>query len=82
MATLTKRFGAVALAGAAVWLLAVTPAFAQYITPAYNFRAGQPLNQNYYNMAVLGRALSNVPPYAFAMNPVVSPLNGFPGVPP
>jgi hypothetical protein len=82
MATLTKRFGVAALAGAAVWLLAVTPAFGQYITPAYSFRAGQPLNQNYYNLAVLGRALSNVPPYAFGFNPVVPPLNGFPGVPP
>jgi hypothetical protein len=73
MATSIRRLGAAALAGVAAWLLAA-PAFGQYITPAFNMRAGQPLNQNYYNLAVLGRALQNFPPYAFAP-PVVAPVN-------
>ena len=66
-----------ALAGAAVCLLAAPPAFGQIITPAYRFRAGAALNQNYYNLAVLGRALNNLPPYAFPYNPYVPPLNPF-----
>jgi len=74
MATSMKRLGGAALAGVAACLLAAPPALGQYITPAYNFRAGQPLNQNFYNMAVLGRALQNFPPYAFGYPPVVPPI--------
>ena len=77
MVTSIKRLSTAALAGVAAWLLAGTPAFGQSITPAYSFRAGQPLNQNFSNLAVLGRALSNVPPYAFAGNSVGPPLNTF-----
>jgi hypothetical protein len=69
MATSMKRLGAAALAGAAVCLLAAPPALAQFtVTPAYSFRAGAPLNQNYYNLAAYGRALQAFPPYAFPFN--------------
>jgi len=73
------RFSVAAVAGAAVCLLAAPPAFGQFITPAYSFRQGRPLNQNFSNLAVFGRALQNVPPYAFPFNsPFVSPFNNFP----
>jgi hypothetical protein len=68
-----------AVAGAAVCLLAAPPALGQVITPAYSFRQGRPLNQNFSNLAVLGRALQNFPPYVFPFNnfPVVAPAVPF-----
>ena len=75
---LPGRFSVAALAGAAVCLLAVPPAFGQFrISPAYNFRQGAPLNQNVSNLAVLGQALNTFPPYAFPYNSYVPPLNSF-----
>jgi hypothetical protein len=60
----------------AVCLLTAPPVFGQVITPANSFRGGMPLNQNFYNLATLGRALQNFPPYAFPFNaPVVPPVN-------
>ena len=81
MATSIKQLGAAALAGAAVWLLAAPPAFGGFITPSFNFRAGRPLNQNFSNLAVLGRALQNVPPYAFPFNRRAFGFGGFPVYP-
>jgi hypothetical protein len=83
MATSIKRLGAAALAGAAAWLLCVPAAFGQFVvSPAYSFRAGAPLNQNYYNLAAYGRALQTFPPYAFPFNAPSFMGGPSPAVPP
>jgi hypothetical protein len=83
MASSIKRLGAAALAGAAVCLLAATPAFGQFrISPAFSFRGGAPLNQNFFNLAVYGRALQNFPPYAFPYNAPAFPFGRSPAIPP
>ena len=44
------------------------------INPNYNIAPGLSLRQAAYNTAVMGRAVSNIPPYALGYNPYTSPV--------
>jgi hypothetical protein len=88
-----KRFGlAAALAGAAV-LSALAPAHGQPplylgrgplptpINPNFQIAPGLSLRQYAYNTAVLGRAIAQVPPYAYGYNPYPQAVNYGPSFP-
>jgi hypothetical protein len=44
------------------------------VNPYYQIWPGMTINQYAYNTALLGRAYSNVPPYALGYNPYPSPV--------
>ncbi|HBI45991.1 MAG TPA: hypothetical protein DDY78_24510 [Planctomycetales bacterium] len=90
MKATVNRLGALLLAGlAALGGLAPT-AYAQFnpnrfpsnfpvftpqpINPNFQIAPGLRINQAAFNTAVMGRALGNIPPYAFGFNPYSSPL--------
>jgi hypothetical protein len=90
MATLTRRLGAAALVSVAAALLTVTPASAVgpnapspipyrppvgfAINPSVMVAPGLPLNQAAFNIATLGRASRNVPPWLNGFSPVSQAL--------
>ncbi len=94
MLTSMKRLGAVALVGLAVF--SPSPLPAQYYTRVVNPLAGQgytginpfyritpqlTLGQFAFNSAVLGRAISQIPPYALGYNPYPQMINYGPSYP-
>ena len=44
------------------------------INPNWQIAPGLPINQFAFNTAVIGRALRQVPPYAFGYNPYPNPI--------
>jgi len=67
MSSLTKRSGMAAVLSLAVAALTVPQAHGQ--SPFFQVRPGLSLQQAAFNVAVMGQALQNVPPYAFGVNP-------------
>jgi hypothetical protein len=84
---LALAVAATGLAGLFLLGPAATPAHAQRIINPVNFNNGIPVNRNYYitpyltlnqyayNLKVLGRAYSYVPPYALGYNPYPQVIN-------
>src|SRR5216684_6736572 len=67
MFSLTKRLGLAAMLGLAV--LAVTGPKAHGQSPYFQVRPGLTLQQAAFNVAVMGQALQNIPPYFYGVNP-------------
>jgi hypothetical protein len=84
-----KRFGATALVGLAALGTLAPDARAQRnnsplyppINPNFQIRPGLTINQAAYNVAVLGRSFSSIPPYIL-YNPYPRYVNTWPVVPP
>lgn len=83
MWTLTKQLGITGLTvlgllgfgdRAAHGQLRVNPNSQSLVNPYFRVAPGLPLNQAAYNTAVMGRALQQVPPWAFGYNPYRSPI--------
>jgi hypothetical protein len=93
MITIVRRSGLAALAGLALLGVAAPAAHAQRRLPSIPSLAAQSINQNPYitpslslnqyahNTAVLGQALSNVPPYLLGYNPYPQMVNYGPSYP-
>ncbi|HZY90998.1 MAG TPA: hypothetical protein VFE78_39615, partial [Gemmataceae bacterium] len=87
MVSSARRFGVAVLAGLALLGVAASSAHAQRRLPFIPSLAGQSINQNPYitpyqtlgqtafNTAVLGQAMSNIPPYLLGYNPYPQVLN-------
>jgi hypothetical protein len=53
----------------------VLPNSAGFVNPNYQIYPGLSVNQYAYNVATLGRAYSNVPPWVYGYNPYPSVVN-------
>lgn len=67
----TKRSGVAVILGLALLALSALEARAQRANPNYQVRPGLTLRQAAFNIATIGQAFSNVPPYALGFNPYV-----------
>lgn len=70
--SMITKWVAVALVGGAA--LSLTSGV-QAQNPYFQVRPGLTIGQYAYNLATVGQALQNVPPYAYGFNPYVSPFN-------
>src|SRR5262245_47751953 len=86
-----RRFGIVAAAALLLVGATSTASYAQVrvltnsqsiVNPYYRIAPGLPLNQAAYNISVMGRAYSRVPPWVFGYNPYPAPIITTPVVTP
>src|SRR6516225_2921634 len=82
MKTFATWIGLTALAGLALASVAAPPAQAQFrrwgapqgVNPFFQISPGLNVQQAAYNVSTMGRAFSNVPPYALGFNPYPRPI--------